>query len=112
VSRPADAAPLGNMLGLGVLRAVRKIKTEPNGELNASNKVIALSRGADLERRTAAIQAEPTKLVTSLKPTNINFKTFLPMLVQQKLSPDFPSHYSQSYSSKGLIGLSPGIRGG
>ena len=62
-----------------------------------SNEVIALPRAADLERRIAAIQAEQTKLVASLKPTNINFKTFLPMLVQQKLSPDFPSHYSQSY---------------
>ena len=32
-----------------------------------------------------------------MKPTNINFKTFLPLLIQHKLSPDFPSHYSQSY---------------
>jgi hypothetical protein len=85
------------MLGLSVLRAVRKMETEPNGELKLSNEVIALPRGADLERRIAANQADQTKLVTSLKPTNINFKTFLPMLVQQKLSPDFPSHYSQSY---------------
>ena len=95
MSVPAET--LGNMLGLSVLRAVRKIETEPNGELKLSNGVIALPRGADLERRMAANQADQTKLVTSLKPTNINFKTFLPMLVQQKLSPDFPSHYSQSY---------------
>jgi hypothetical protein len=96
-SRPADAEPLGNLLGLSVLRAVRKIEIEPNGELKVINEVIALPRGADLERRIAANQADQTKLVTSLKPTNINFKTFLPMLVQQKLSPNFPSHYSQSY---------------
>ena len=54
-------------------------------------------RSALVRTRIAANQADQSKLVTSLKPTNINFKTFLPMLVQQKLSPDFPSHYSQSY---------------
>jgi hypothetical protein len=97
VSRPADAEPLGNLLGLGVLRAVRKIETKTDGELKISSEVIALPRGADLERRIAAIQAEQTKLLGALKPTNINFKTFLPLLLQQKLSPDFPSHYSQSY---------------
>ena len=97
VNRPADAEPLGNMLGFSVLRAVRKIETKADGELKISNEVIALPRGADLERRIASIQAEQTKLLGSLKPTNINFKTFLPLLLQQKLSPDFPSHYSQSY---------------
>jgi hypothetical protein len=97
VNRPADAEPLGNMLGLSVLRAVRKIETNAGGELKVSSEVIALPRGTDFERRIAAIQAEQTKLLGALKPTNINFKTFLPLLLQQKLSPDFPSHYSQSY---------------
>lgn len=97
VNRPADAEPLGNMLGLSVLRAARKIETKADGELKISNEVIALPRGADLERRIAAIQTAQTKLLESLKPTNINFKTFVPLLLQQKLSPDFPSHFSQSY---------------
>ena len=97
VSRPADAEPLGNMLGLSVMRAVRKIETKAGGELRVRNEIIAVPRGADLERRIAANQAEQTRLLASLKPTNINFKTFLPLLVQQKLSTDFPSHYSQSY---------------
>jgi hypothetical protein len=97
VNRPADAEPLGNMLGLSVTRAVRKIETKAGGELKISNEVIALPRATDFERRIAAIEAEQTKLLGALKPTNINFKTFLPLLLQQKLSPDFPSHYSQSY---------------
>ena len=42
--------------------------------------------------------------MTALKPTNINFKTFLPMLIEQKLSPDFPSHYSQSYLHDKALG--------
>ena len=93
VSRPADAEPLGNMLGLSVMSAWKKIATKAGGELKVSNEVLALPRGTDLERRIAAIQAEQAKLLQSLKPTTINFKTFLPLLVQQKMSPDFPSHY-------------------
>jgi hypothetical protein len=97
VSHPPDAEPLGTMLGLSVMRGVRKIATKADGVLKISNEVITLPRGADLERRLAAIQSEQLRLLRSLKPTNINFKTFLPLLVEEKLSPDFPSHYAQSY---------------
>jgi hypothetical protein len=104
VSRPADAEPLGNMLGLSAMRAWKKIATKASGELKVSNELLALPRGADLKRRIDAIQAEQAKLLQSLKPTNINFKTFLPLLVQQKMSPDFPSHYAQSYLHDKAIG--------
>lgn len=97
VNRPADAEPLGTMLGASVLAASRQIETKVDGELKVSNKTISVPRAADCGRRMAAIEAEQTKLLAALKPTNINFKTFLPLLIQQKLSPDFSSHYSQSY---------------
>jgi hypothetical protein len=35
--------------------------------------------------------------VATLKTTNINFKTFLPLLMQHKIFPDMPSHYAQGY---------------
>jgi hypothetical protein len=104
VSRPADAEPLGNMLGLSVMSASKKIATKAGGELKVSNEFLALPRGNDLERRITAIQAEQTKLLESLKPTTINFKTFLPLLVQEKMSPDFPSHYAQSYLHDKALG--------
>ena len=97
VSRPADAEPLGAMLGATVLMAVRKLETKTGAELKVSRDLVLVPRAADYERRMAAIQAEQARLLTSLKPTNINFKTFLPLLIQQRLSPEFPSHYSQSY---------------
>jgi len=97
VNRPADAEPLGNLLGLSAINAWRGITTTSDAELKISNEVIALPRGADLERRIAAIRAEQTKLLLALKPTTINFKSFLPLLIQEKISPEFPSHYSQSY---------------
>ena len=97
VTRPADAEPLGTMLGASVLSALRKIETKSEGKLKVSNEVISIPRAADYEKRISMIQSEQVRLLGSLKPTNINFKTFLPLLIQQKLSPDFPSHYAQSY---------------
>jgi hypothetical protein len=97
VTRPPKAEPLGTMLGASVLAGIRPIETKSGETLKVSNEVIALPRAADYETRIAAIQAEQNRLINSLQPTNISFKTFLPLLIEQKISPDFPSHYSQSY---------------
>jgi hypothetical protein len=97
VTRTADAEPLGTMLGATVLAAARKIETKGDGALRVSNEVVSVPRAADYEQRMARIEAEQKKLMAALKPTNINFKSFLPMLLQHKLWPDTPSHYSQSY---------------
>lgn len=97
VQRPPSAEPLGNLLGLSVLRAVKKIETKAGAPLKIINEITVIPRGGDLEARMAAIQAEQIKLLQSLKPTDINFKTFLPLFVQQKVSPEFPSFYSQGY---------------
>ena len=97
VTRPADAEPLGSMLGATVLASVRKIETQAGAPLKVSNETIALPRAADYTARITSIEAEQKKLVAALKPTNINFKTFLPLLLQHKLWPETPSHYSQSY---------------
>ncbi len=97
VNRPPDAEPLGNLLGLTVLRAVREIKTQGNACLAVQQQTISLPRGADLQQRIMAIEAEQTRLLRSFKPTNINFKTFLPLLIQQRMNPKSPSHYAQSY---------------
>lgn len=104
VSRPPDAEPLGNLLGLSVLQGARKITTQANSVLRVRNEVVALPRSTDYERRIAAIQAEQLKLLGALRPTNINFKTFLPMLLQQRLWPEFPSHYAQSYLHDQMLG--------
>ncbi|MEZ0389350.1 MAG: hypothetical protein ACAI34_19890 [Verrucomicrobium sp.] len=103
VTQPPEAAPLGMMLGLSVLEAARKIETRADLPLKTSREMLTLPRGKDLEQRMAKIAALQTTLIQSLKTTNINFKTFVPLLIQQKLSPDFPSHYSHSYlHDKGL----------
>ena len=97
VTRPADAEPLGTMLGATVLAAARKIETKSESILKVSNDIIAVPRAADYEARITKNEADQKKLLAALKPTNINFKTFLPLLLQHKLWPDTPSHHSQSY---------------
>ena len=104
VQHPPSAEPLGNLLGLSVLRAVKGIETKSGGDLKIIHEVIALPRGADLERRIAAIQAEQASLLQSLNPTDINFKTFLPLYVQHKMAPDFPSFYAQGYLHDKSVG--------
>lgn len=101
---PADAEPLGNKLGLTVLNALRQIETKADIELRIRNEIIPVPRATDYETRIATIEAQQTKLLQSLKPTNINFKTFVPLLIQQKLSPDFPSHHTQSYLHDKAVG--------
>lgn len=96
-SRPADAEPLGTLLGATVLAAARKIATKDADLLQVSREILSLPRAADYEKRMAANEAEQKKLLAALKPTNINFKAFLPLLIQQRLAPEMPSHHAQSY---------------
>lgn len=101
VSRPADAEPLGAMLGASVLAANRKMASREGAALRVVREILSLPRAADFEKRIAASEAEQKKLLASLRPTNINFKTFLPLLIQHKMWPDFPSHHAQSYLHDG-----------
>ncbi|MBK8093498.1 MAG: hypothetical protein IPK32_16345 [Verrucomicrobiaceae bacterium] len=97
VSRPADAEPLGTMLGASVLAALRRFEPQNDATLKISREVLPLPRAADFEKRISNIETEQKALVAALKTTNINFKTFLPLLMQHKLWPETPSHYAQGY---------------
>lgn len=104
VSRPPDAEPLGSMLGATVLAAARQIKADSH-VLKISREPLSLPRAADYEKRMEANEAEQKKLLGALKPTNINFKAFLPLLIQQRLSPEMPSHHAQSYLRDKALGM-------
>lgn len=104
VHNPHDAEPLGNMLGLSALRALKKIQTREGGELKVVHEVVALPRGTDLEQRIAAMQAQQNRLLQSLHGTSLNLKTFVPLFVQYKVSGDFPSDYSHRYLHEKSLG--------
>lgn len=97
VHQPHDAEPLGNLLGLSVLRTLKTIRTADDAELRAVSEHLALPRETDFENRMKAIEAEQAKLLGSLKGTSLNFETFAPLWVQYKLAGDYPSYYSHLY---------------
>lgn len=104
VHNPRDAEPLGNLLGLSALRALRKIQPREDQRLQIVHQVLALPRATDLEQRIARLQAEQSQLLQSLKGTSLNLKTFLPLYVQYQLAPDFPSSASHRYLHDQALG--------
>ena len=96
VDYPRDAEPLGNMLGLSTLKAVRKITTKEDDRLTVLSEVIALPR-ANTAERMAEMESEQTRLVQSLGGTSLNLKTFIPLFVKYKASEEFPANYPYRY---------------
>ncbi len=97
VHQPHDSEPLGNLLGLSVLRAWRTIQPKDDAPLRVLHDVLTLPRGVDYPQRIAAIQAEQKRLLKSLQGASLNFKTFLPLFVQYQVTGAFPSYYSHRY---------------
>lgn len=96
VNLPRNAEPLGNMLGLSTLRAVRKIKCRSDDRLAVLNQVIELPR-ADYAERISIMEEEQQTLLQSLRGTTLSFKTFLPLAVKYRMSDRYPSYYSHRY---------------
>lgn len=96
VDHPRSAEPLGNLLGLSTLRAVRKITCRSDSRLTILNETLTLPRG-DRTERIYSLEAKQKHLLSSLKGTSLNLKTFLPLVVKYNLSSEFPSYYSHRY---------------
>ncbi|MEZ6131747.1 MAG: hypothetical protein R3C59_24070 [Planctomycetaceae bacterium] len=103
VNMPRSAEPLGNMLGLSTLKAVRKVQCKADDRLTMLNETIELPR-ADLAERINLMEDEKERLLRSLGGTTLNLKTFLPLIVKYNLAEDFPSYYSHSYLNEETLG--------
>lgn len=103
VDHPRDAEPLGNLLGLSTLRAVRDIECRANERMTIASETLALPR-RDQTERILALEAERDRLIASLKGTSLNLKTFLPLVVKYKVSGEFPSYYAHRYLHDELLG--------
>ncbi len=103
VDNPRSAEPLGNMLGLSTLRALRKIESREDARLMVLNEVIELPR-ADTAQRIIALETEQARLLRSLKGTSLNLKTFIPLIVKYRVSGEFPSYYSHRYLREDALG--------
>lgn len=96
VDYPRDAEPLGNMLGLSTLKAVRKIDTKEDDRLKVVNEMLELPR-ANTAERIAEMESEQQQLMRSLGGTSLNLKTFIPLYVKYNASEEFPANYPYRY---------------
>ena len=103
VNQPRDAEPLGMMLGLRTLKALKQIPARDSGPLKIQHHVLPLPR-ADLAPHIEAQLAEQTRLLQSLKGTSLNLKTFMPLAVKHGLASEFPSYASHRYLHEALLG--------
>jgi len=95
-NRPRDIEPLGTMLGLNTLKALRDIQTK-DVKLNIISETIQLPRRTDIPERIKLLQAEQTELLASLRFTSLNFKSFLPLYIKYTLNSECPADYSYRY---------------
>lgn len=103
VDNPADAEPLGNMLGLSVLKALKNIRATKSEKIKLINETMDLPR-ANFAPRIESMQAYQSKLLQSLQGTNINLKTFISLVGKQNYSEEYPSFYSHRYLHDELVG--------
>lgn len=96
IDHPRDAEPLGNLLGLSALRALRGVQCRDDSALRVIRETIALPL-ADWAPRIAALEARKTRLLQSLKGTSLNLRSFLHLTAKHGLSSEFPSYYVHGY---------------
>jgi hypothetical protein len=103
VNRPRDAEPLGVMLGLSTLKALREIRTK-DADLSVICETVRLPRRTDIPERIRELQQEQAALLESLRFTSLNFRAFLPLYIKHILGPKWPSDYSYRYLQAESIG--------
>ncbi|MCA9112217.1 MAG: hypothetical protein KDA52_19845, partial [Planctomycetaceae bacterium] len=103
VDHPRDAEPLGNMLGLSTLAAVRQIECQDDERFQLLNETITLPRG-DRAERIAQLEDRQRQLLQSLTGTSLNFETFVPLYVKYGVSGEFPSSFSHRYLHDDALG--------
>ncbi|MDD4872209.1 MAG: hypothetical protein PHR77_16765 [Kiritimatiellae bacterium] len=103
VNRPRNSEPLGMILGLSVLDAWRSAKASDT-TIKVLTETIQVPRRTDIPLRIKEMEAEQEQLLKSLAGTSLNFKTFLPLLIKYKFSPEYPSYYSYWYLHQKKMG--------
>jgi len=103
VNRPRDSEPIGTVLGLSTLKALRDIQTT-DATLGVASETVALPRRTDIPKRLEALQQEQAELLATLSATSLSFKAFVPLYIKYALSPDYPSDYSYRYLHAEQIG--------
>lgn len=102
VHAPRDAEPLGNKLGLSVLKVLPSIKTSEISEFQMIHDRLKLPR-SNLSPLIDQQEAEVKRLTHELKGTTLNLKTFMQLYSKYKFTPDFPSADAPAYMNQKLL---------
>jgi len=86
----------GVILGESVLEAFGKA-SPAEGNLKIVSETISFPLRTDIPEVVASLRREQAGLMASLRYTNLNFKTFLPLYLKYSLNPDFPLHSAYRY---------------
>lgn len=103
VHHPRDAEPLGNILALSTLQAIRKIRPRADDRLVIFNEMLELPR-ADLAHRIDQLETQQQTLLRSLSGTFLNLKSFLQLSAKHNISETFPSYHASRYLHDKTLG--------
>ena len=104
VENPPNAESLGNLLGLSTVRAINDIKVRDEAELKVTREILELPR-ADLVQEIQLLEKRQQDLLNALQPTTLNLKSFIPLLIKYKLSPEYPLDSVQRYLHEEKLGI-------
>lgn len=104
VTRPRDARPLGMMLGLSVLKALKTIHPG-DAELRLVRESLELPRRSDSDQRIAELERERDEALASLRFSSLNLKSFIPLYLKHLMDPEHPADYSYRYLREQQMGV-------
>ncbi len=94
--RARDVEPMGILLGLEVLRVLKRV-SPGSSTMEMISESLELPRKDDFCDRMASLRKEKEELFESLRFTSLNFADFLSLYHQQTLNANFPSGYAYHY---------------
>ncbi|MAE67022.1 MAG: hypothetical protein CMJ18_22405 [Phycisphaeraceae bacterium] len=101
--RPRDVTPMGQMLGLSALEALRDLPTG-DAALSVISEDLELPRRTDFPQRIEALEQQQAELLRSLRFTTLDFKQFLALYLRHALDPGHPAQASYRYMQEQKIG--------
>jgi hypothetical protein len=110
VNQPRDAESFGYMLGLSTLKALKDINPVNTDELSVIAEQISLPLRKDIPSRIDSLKKQESALLSSLRGTSLNFKTFIPLYIKYNLFPEYPSYYKHLYLHEEKAGVH-GLKG-
>ena len=105
VNNVRDCRPFGEMLGLSTVQALKSIPVNKAGKLSIISDTVMLPLRSDIPEVLRILEEDEEKLLSSLRSTSLNIKSFIPLYIKYSLSPDYPSYYSYRYFQEEKTGV-------